>query len=296
MPRSHIRSNEKKTKKSAAAEPKEVLVTLQLWDTAGQERFQSLGVAFYRGTDSLIVCFNAGLAAVPPLPVYDWESPYQQPKELYVKSPRMEPAWLPTGPIAQRSVFDEPLKRVGSAPPSTPMSLAWIAQMEYWLYEFEHAAGSHTYAPDDGRSDTPKKRELAIRGFDAVVTVIGCKLDLLSEPTSEYRQFAIDSTGLFHPTQSVIRSDSKGVDNWKSLKHVAWWCETHGFGFELTSSKDARNIDLSHSRIAARCVEWDESGRSLEPVNDLNSNPKSSASSLLGTAEPIQPPWSCAIQ
>merc|ERR1719491_1063424 len=28
-------------------------VTLQIWDTAGQERFQSLGVAFYRGTDAV---------------------------------------------------------------------------------------------------------------------------------------------------------------------------------------------------------------------------------------------------
>ena len=26
--------------------------TLQIWDTAGQERFQSLGKAFYRGTDA----------------------------------------------------------------------------------------------------------------------------------------------------------------------------------------------------------------------------------------------------
>ena len=32
-------------------------VTLQLWDTAGQERFQSLGWAFYRGSDAcVLVC------------------------------------------------------------------------------------------------------------------------------------------------------------------------------------------------------------------------------------------------
>ena len=34
------------------------LVTMQIWDTAGQERFQSLGVAFYRGADSCVLCFD----------------------------------------------------------------------------------------------------------------------------------------------------------------------------------------------------------------------------------------------
>lgn len=28
------------------------------WDTAGQERFQSLGVAFYRGADCCMLCFD----------------------------------------------------------------------------------------------------------------------------------------------------------------------------------------------------------------------------------------------
>ena len=33
-------------------------VTLQIWDTAGQERYQSLGTAFYRGSDCcVLVCF-----------------------------------------------------------------------------------------------------------------------------------------------------------------------------------------------------------------------------------------------
>mmetsp|Transcript_76498 Transcript_76498/g.93948 ORF Transcript_76498/g.93948 Transcript_76498/m.93948 type:complete len:152 (-) Transcript_76498:163-618(-) len=31
---------------------------MQIWDTAGQERFQSLGVAFYRGADSCILCYD----------------------------------------------------------------------------------------------------------------------------------------------------------------------------------------------------------------------------------------------
>lgn len=35
-------------------------VMLQIWDTAGQERFQSLGVAFYRGADCCILCFDVG--------------------------------------------------------------------------------------------------------------------------------------------------------------------------------------------------------------------------------------------
>jgi len=34
------------------------VVTLQIWDTAGQERFQSLGVAFYRGADSCVLCYD----------------------------------------------------------------------------------------------------------------------------------------------------------------------------------------------------------------------------------------------
>merc|ERR1712035_225582 len=34
------------------------LVTMQIWDTAGQERFQSLGVAFYRGTDCCVLVFD----------------------------------------------------------------------------------------------------------------------------------------------------------------------------------------------------------------------------------------------
>ena len=35
-------------------------VTLQLWDTAGQERFESLGFAFYRGTDACGLVFDIG--------------------------------------------------------------------------------------------------------------------------------------------------------------------------------------------------------------------------------------------
>jgi hypothetical protein len=31
---------------------------MQLWDTAGQERFQSLGVAFYRGADCCVLCYD----------------------------------------------------------------------------------------------------------------------------------------------------------------------------------------------------------------------------------------------
>lgn len=33
-------------------------VALQIWDTAGQERFQSLGVAFYRGADCCVLCYD----------------------------------------------------------------------------------------------------------------------------------------------------------------------------------------------------------------------------------------------
>jgi len=34
------------------------LVTLQIWDTAGQERFQSLGTAFYRGSDCCVMVYD----------------------------------------------------------------------------------------------------------------------------------------------------------------------------------------------------------------------------------------------
>ncbi|CAG9312154.1 RAB7A_1 [Blepharisma stoltei] len=34
------------------------LVTLQIWDTAGQERFQSLGTAFYRGSDCCVLVYD----------------------------------------------------------------------------------------------------------------------------------------------------------------------------------------------------------------------------------------------
>ena len=34
------------------------LVTLQIWDTVGQERFQSLGVAFYRGSDCCVLVYD----------------------------------------------------------------------------------------------------------------------------------------------------------------------------------------------------------------------------------------------
>eukprot|EP00827_Trimyema_finlayi_P003048 TRINITY_DN272_c0_g2_i2.p1 TRINITY_DN272_c0_g2~~TRINITY_DN272_c0_g2_i2.p1 ORF type:complete len:260 (-),score=101.69 TRINITY_DN272_c0_g2_i2:21-755(-) len=33
-------------------------VTLQIWDTAGQERFQSLGSAFYRGSDCCVIVYD----------------------------------------------------------------------------------------------------------------------------------------------------------------------------------------------------------------------------------------------
>lgn len=40
-------------------EPDGEKATLQIWDTAGQERFQSLGSAFYRGADAVIIAFDA---------------------------------------------------------------------------------------------------------------------------------------------------------------------------------------------------------------------------------------------
>ena len=35
-------------------------VTQQIWDSAGQERFRSLGLAYYRGADALILVYDVG--------------------------------------------------------------------------------------------------------------------------------------------------------------------------------------------------------------------------------------------
>lgn len=40
------------------SKPEGEKATLQIWDTAGQERFQSLGSAFYRGADAVIIAFD----------------------------------------------------------------------------------------------------------------------------------------------------------------------------------------------------------------------------------------------
>jgi len=32
--------------------------SLQIWDTAGQERFQSIGAAFYRGSDCCVIVYD----------------------------------------------------------------------------------------------------------------------------------------------------------------------------------------------------------------------------------------------
>ncbi|GFY51856.1 ras-related protein rab7 [Trichonephila inaurata madagascariensis] len=39
------------------------IVTLQIWDTVGQERFQSLGVAFYRGADCVVLVYDVSSPA-----------------------------------------------------------------------------------------------------------------------------------------------------------------------------------------------------------------------------------------
>ncbi|CAL1281428.1 unnamed protein product [Larinioides sclopetarius] len=39
------------------------IVTLQIWDTVGQERFQSLGIAFYRGADCVVLVYDVSSPA-----------------------------------------------------------------------------------------------------------------------------------------------------------------------------------------------------------------------------------------
>ena len=36
---------------------------LQIWDTAGQEKFQSIGSAFYRGSDACVLVFDTTAGA-----------------------------------------------------------------------------------------------------------------------------------------------------------------------------------------------------------------------------------------
>ena len=43
---------------SAVCNKRNYLITTQLWDTAGQERFLSLGNAFYRGADAVIIVYD----------------------------------------------------------------------------------------------------------------------------------------------------------------------------------------------------------------------------------------------
>lgn len=43
---------------AAARRQEKMRVTLSIWDTAGQERFRSLGTAFYRGADAVIIAFD----------------------------------------------------------------------------------------------------------------------------------------------------------------------------------------------------------------------------------------------
>ena len=38
--------------------------SLQIWDTAGQERFQSIGSAFYRGSDCCVIVYDITSAKV----------------------------------------------------------------------------------------------------------------------------------------------------------------------------------------------------------------------------------------
>ena len=39
--------------------------SLQVWDTAGQERFQSIGSAFYRGSDCCVIVYDITNKKVP---------------------------------------------------------------------------------------------------------------------------------------------------------------------------------------------------------------------------------------
>ncbi|SAM84523.1 related to YPT7-GTP-binding protein of the RAB family [Ustilago bromivora] len=52
--------------------------TLQIWDTAGQERFQSLGSAFYRGADAVVIAIDASKGLEGVKKVKGWYEAFMQ--------------------------------------------------------------------------------------------------------------------------------------------------------------------------------------------------------------------------
>ncbi|KAJ1597827.1 hypothetical protein NDA14_004825 [Ustilago hordei] len=52
--------------------------TLQIWDTAGQERFQSLGSAFYRGADAVVIAIDVSKGLEEVKKVKGWYEAFMQ--------------------------------------------------------------------------------------------------------------------------------------------------------------------------------------------------------------------------
>jgi len=76
------------------------LVTLQIWDTAGQERFQSLGPAFYRGSDACILVYDV-------TNVSSFESLAKWKSDFLVQSHTTDPDRLPFIVLGNKSDLED---------------------------------------------------------------------------------------------------------------------------------------------------------------------------------------------
>ncbi len=257
----------------------EAYVKMQIWDTAGQERFKTITRAYYRGASSIVLCFDASIIEFD-----DWHK-RNRPVRMRWSSPRLERVWCP----AQVS----PWRKVRPEPPSTPLSLHWISCLEHWLAEAEEYIGFWTH------DDAPKSATtINTPGLDALIVVAACKIDLLCDPPPGSLAHALISSRLPKKKSgggSGGRSDplitpsskstAKAIDNWKSLEHVLWYCEYHGFKFEFTSAQSGQNVFETFNRLSESLVVWNEN----RPIAPNPFPPK-----------PDPPPessgWSCNIQ
>jgi len=76
------------------------LVTLQIWDTAGQERFQSLGPAFYRGSDACILVYDV-------TSTQSFESLSKWKSDFLVQSHTADPDHLPFIVLGNKSDLED---------------------------------------------------------------------------------------------------------------------------------------------------------------------------------------------
>eukprot|EP01121_Diplochlamys_sp_Union-15-3_P021427 TRINITY_DN8680_c0_g1_i1.p1 TRINITY_DN8680_c0_g1~~TRINITY_DN8680_c0_g1_i1.p1 ORF type:complete len:204 (-),score=32.30 TRINITY_DN8680_c0_g1_i1:69-680(-) len=104
------------------------LVTLQIWDTAGQERFNSLGTAYYRGSDCCVFVFDVTVPQT--LKSLDtWKKEF----EMHTSDGACNPTYIVIG-----NKIDLPEKQI-----DTEQGKAWCAEHGITHY-FEASAKTST--------------------------------------------------------------------------------------------------------------------------------------------------------